>query len=80
MKKILLGLLVIAMALALTACSQETYSKLAENMGKMSENVYGIEANMADVDNATEAVSASVSIKDDGSAEIDFTAAAKIMA
>ena len=79
MKKILLGLLVIAMALALTACSQETYSKLAENMGKMSENVYGIEANMADVDNATEAVSASVSIKDDGSAEIDFTVAAKIM-
>ena len=62
MKKILLGLLVIAMVLALTACSQETYAKWAENMGKMGNNVYGIEANMADVDKATEAVSNSVSV------------------
>ena len=83
MKKILLGLLVIAMALALTACSQETYQKLAENMGKMSNNVYGIGANMTDVNNATEAVSASVSVQTDESgnvtgATIDFSAAAKI--
>ena len=83
MKKILLGLLVIAMALALTACSQETYSKLAENMGKMGENVYGIEANMSDVNNATETVSASVAVQKDESgnvtgATIDFAAAAKI--
>lgn len=83
MKKILLGLLVIAMALALTACSQETYSKLAENMGKMGNNVYGIEANMSDVNNATETVSASVAVQKDESgnvtgATIDFAAAAKI--
>lgn len=83
MKKILLGLLVIAMALALTACSQETYSKLAENMGKMGNNVYGIGANMTDVNNATEAVSASVAVQKDESgnvtgATIDFAAAAKI--
>ena len=83
MKKILLGLLVIAMALALTACSQETYSKLAENMGKMGENVYGIEANMSDVNNATETVSASVAVQKDESgnvtgATINFEAAAKI--
>ena len=83
MKKILLGLLVIAMALALTACSQETYSKLAENMGNMGNNVYGIQANMADVNNATETVSASVAVQKDETgavtgATIDFTAAAKI--
>ena len=83
MKKILLGLLVIAMALALTACSQETYSKLAENMSKMGNNVYGIQANMADVNNATETVSASVAVQKDETgavtgATIDFTAAAKI--
>ena len=83
MKKILLGLLVIAMVLALTACSQETYSKLAEKMGKMSNNVYGIGANMTDVNNATETVSASVSVQKDESgnvtgATIDFAAAAKI--
>lgn len=83
MKKILLGLLVIAMALALTACSQETYQKLAENMGKMGNNVYGIGANMTDVNNATETVSASVAVQKDESgnvtgATIDFAAAAKI--
>ena len=83
MKKILLGLLVIAMALALTACSQETYSKWAETMGKMGNNVYGIEANMTDVNNATEAVSASVAVQKDESgnvtgATINFEAAAKI--
>lgn len=79
MKKILLGLLVIAMVLALTACSQETYAKWAETMGKMGNNVYGIEANMTDVNNATEAVSASVSYDSEkGEATIDFTAAAKI--
>ena len=49
MKKILLGLLVIAMVLALTACSQETYAKWAENMGKMGNNVYGIEAVLPDI-------------------------------
>ena len=82
MKKILLGLLVIAMVLALTACSQETYAKWAENMGKMGNNVYGIEANMADVDKATEAVSNSVSVTVDeegkATADINFSDAAKI--
>ena len=79
MKKILLGLLVIAMVLALTACSQETYSKWAETMGKMGNNVYGLEANMTDVNNATEAMNNSVSYNSEsGAAEIDFTAAAKI--
>ena len=83
MKKILLGLLVIAMILALTACSQETYAKWAENMGKMGNNVYGIEANMADVDKATETVSNSVSVTVDentgkATAEINFADAAKI--
>ncbi|MBQ7644221.1 MAG: hypothetical protein IJS84_04265, partial [Spirochaetales bacterium] len=82
MKKILLGLLVIAMVLALTACSQETYAKWAENMGKMGNNVYGIEANMAEVNNATETVSNSVSVSVDNegnaTAEINFSDAAKI--
>ena len=80
MKKILLGLLVIAMALALTACSQETYSKLAENMGKLSENVYNIEANPHDVNEATATISGSVSYKEDGKADIKFEEVAKITA
>ena len=78
MKKILLGRLVIARALALTACSQETYSKLAENMGKLSENVYNIEANSHNVNEATATISGSVSINEDGTAKIEFSEAAKI--
>ena len=83
MKKILLGLLITALVLGLTSCAPESYKEMAEKMGKMSENVYGITANMAEVDNATAAVSASVAVQKDEngnvtSATIDFAAAAKI--
>ena len=83
MKKILLGLLIVALVLGLTACSPESYKELAEKMGGMKDNVFGIEANMADVNNATETVSASVAVQKDESgnvtgATIDFAAAAKI--
>ncbi|MBO4393992.1 MAG: hypothetical protein J5800_06580 [Spirochaetales bacterium] len=80
MKKILLGLLIVALVLGLTACSPESYKELAEKMGGMKDNVFGIEANMADVDKATEKVSASVSYKEDGSADIDYAKAAEITA
>lgn len=60
MKKIALGLLVIAMFLCLTACSQDQYAKLGELMGKMSTNVYGIKPNMKDVDAATSKIDATV--------------------
>ena len=56
MKKIAYVLLVIAMFLCLTACSQDQYAKLGELMGKMSGNVYGIKPNMKDVDAATDKV------------------------
>ena len=83
MKKILLGLLIVALVLGLTACSPESYKELAEKMGGMKDNVFGIEANMADVDKATEKVGASVAVQKDEEgnvtgATIDFSAAAKI--
>ena len=66
MKKIALGLLVIAMFLCLTACSQDQYAKLGELMGKMSTNVYGIKPNMKDVDAATEKVDDTVQVDEKG--------------
>ena len=36
MKKILFGLLVVALLLCVTACSEDQYAKLGELMGKMS--------------------------------------------
>ena len=63
MKKILFGLLVVALLLCVTACSEDQYAKLGELMGKMSGNVYGIKPNMQDVDAATDKVDDSVQKK-----------------
>ena len=62
MKKITIVLLVIAMFLCLTACSQDQYAKLGDLMGKMSGNVYGLKADMKDVDAATENVDEAVTV------------------
>lgn len=82
MKKIILGLFIIV-TLLFTACSPEGYVQLAEKMGKMNNNIYGIKANMSDVNDATEVVNSSVSIttaeNGDVTVTIDFTETAKIM-
>lgn len=79
MKKVLIGLLVVVMVLSLTACSQE----LADLMGKMSNNVYGIPADTSAADEATAAVDNSTSITKDEetgavTATVRLTAAASI--
>ena len=66
MKKIAYVLLVIAMFLCLTACSQDQYAKLGELMGKISGNVYGIKPDMKDVDAATEKVDDTVKVDEKG--------------
>ncbi len=71
MKKIALGLLVIAMFLCLTACSQDQYAKLGELMGKMSTNVYGIKPNMKDVDAATDKVDGTVKVDEEGTVTVE---------
>jgi hypothetical protein len=80
MKKFLLGLLVAAMFLGLTACSPEVSSKLGDTMGKMSNNIYGIKANMVQVDKATESVDNSVEKNESGNvASVNLGAAAEVM-
>ena len=74
MKKILLGLLVIAMVLALTACSQDQYEQLGELMDGMSGNIYGIEANLKDVENATSRVDGAVAVDGDGKVTVKLEA------
>lgn len=75
MKKILLGLLVIAMVLALTACSQDQYQQLGDLMGKMGNNVWGISANLTDVSKASDTIDNA--IKEDGT--VDLKSAAGIL-
>ena len=74
MKKILLGLLVIAMVLALTACSQDQYEQLGEMMSDMSGNIYGIEANLKDVENATNQVDGAVAVDGEGNVTVKLEA------
>ena len=75
MKKILLGLLVIAMVLALTACSQDQYQQLGDLMGKMGNNVWGISANLTDVSKASDTIDNA--INEDGT--VDLKSAAGIL-
>ena len=83
MKKILLGLLVIAMILTITACSQDQYEKLGDLMGNMSGNIYGIQPNLKDVDTATNNVNNAVSYDPSGNGtvtvKIDTNAAQSIV-
>lgn len=72
MKKGLLILIVAALVLGLTSCSQDVYSKLGDMMGKMGNNVYRIKPNMAQVEAATQSLSGSV--KNDGSVDLDKAA------
>lgn len=75
MKKILLGLFVVVMIIGLTACSQDLSSKMGANMKKMGNNIYGIRANMADVNKASGAVDSSV----DSDGNVNINKAADIM-
>lgn len=72
MKKIIFGLLVVALVLGLTACSQEFSGKMGQGMNKMGNNIYGIKFNSAEVDKASSAVGDSIA--EDGSVNIDKAA------
>lgn len=74
MKKVLIGLLVVVMVLSLTACSQE----LADLMGKMSNNVYGIPADTSAADEATANVDNAVEKDEDGKVTVTLSTAAAI--
>lgn len=80
MKKILLALIAIAMIFAITACSQDQYKSLGEAMEKMSGNIYGITANLKDVENATNKVDGAVAVNGaEVTVKIDAAAATSIV-
>lgn len=59
-KKILFGILVCFACFVMVSCSMDEYAKLGELMGNMGNNVYGIKANMQDVENTTAQLNNSV--------------------
>ncbi|MDY4888334.1 MAG: hypothetical protein SO135_01125, partial [Sphaerochaetaceae bacterium] len=78
MKKLLFGILVVCLALCMVGCDASIIGKLAETMGKLGNNIYGIEANLESVTETTASVDAAVETKTDGSVEVKLDAAAAI--
>lgn len=51
--KVLIGVLTVLLVIGMVSCSMDEYAKLGEAMGKMGNNVYGIEPNMQKVNETT---------------------------
>lgn len=51
--KVLIGVLTVILVIGMVSCSMDEYAKLGEAMGKMGNNVYGIEPNMQEVNETT---------------------------
>ena len=78
MKKLLLGILACCLILCFVACDAASIQKLAGAMGSLGENVYGISANLDDVDDTTAAVDSSVTVAEGGAVTVNLTAAAAV--
>lgn len=76
MKRLLPIILIIAMAIGLVSCSLEDIGGF---MGFMSKNVYGIKANMQDVQDATKKIDDAVEEDEEGNITIDLDKAAKVI-
>ena len=76
MKKVLPIVLIVALAFCLTSCNPEA---LGSFMGKMGQNVFGLKANMKDVNNATQKVDGAVTDNGDGTVSIDLEKAAGVI-
>ena len=51
--RVLIGALTVLLVIGMVSCSMDEYAKLGEAMGKMGNNVYGIEPNMQEVNETT---------------------------
>ena len=76
MKRLLPIILIIAMVVSLVSCSLEDVGGF---MGFMSKNVYGIKANMQDVQDATKKIDDAVTEDESGELVIDLDKAAKVI-
>jgi len=77
MKKLLIGILACCLILCFVACDAASIQKLAGVMGNLGENVYGISANLDDVDDTAAAVDSSVTVEG-GDVTVDLSAAASV--
>lgn len=70
--KVLIGVLTVILVIGMVSCSMDEYAKLGEAMGKMGNNVYGIEPNMQEVNETTKKFDDKVTKNEAGDVEVEL--------
>ena len=70
--KVLIGVLTVILVIGMVSCSMDEYAKLGEAMGKMGNNVYGIEPNMQKVNETTKKFDDKVTRNGKGKVEVEL--------
>lgn len=68
--KVLIVALTVLLVIGMVSCSMDEYAKLGEAMGKMGNNVYGIEPNMQEVNETTKKFDDKVTKNEAGGVEV----------
>lgn len=77
--KVLIGVLTVLLVIGMVSCSMDEYAKLGEAMGKMGNNVYGIEPNMQKVNETTKQFDDKVTRKGEGKVEVELVPPADLI-
>ena len=70
--KVLIGVLTVILVIGMVSCSMDEYAKLGEAMGKMGNNVYGIEPNMQKVNETTKKFDNKVTMDEEGTVKVEL--------
>ena len=70
--KVLIVALTVLLVIGIVSCSMDEYAKLGEAMGKMGNNVYGIEPNMQQVNETTKEFDNKVTKNEAGDVEVEL--------
>lgn len=77
--KVLIGALTVLLVIGMVSCSMDEYAKLGEAMGKMGNNVYGIEPNMQKVNETTKQFDDKVTRNEAGDVEVELVKPADLI-
>lgn len=77
--KVLICALAVLLVIGMVSCSMDEYAKLGDFMGKMGNNVYGIEPSMKEVDSATANIDGAVKKDESGNVTIDTSKAGDLI-
>lgn len=77
--KVLIGVLTVILVIGMVSCSMDEYAKLGEAMGKMGNNVYGIEPNMQKVNETTKQFDDKVTRNEAGDVEVELVKPADLI-